>query len=318
MRYLVTGGAGFIGSSIAEALLARGDAVTILDDFSSGREENVSRLAGDVVVVRGDILDAPAREQALRGVGGVFHEAAVASVPESVRDPVRANEVNVTGTVRLLEDARALGIRSFVLASSAAAYGENPALPKHEALLPEPLSPYAASKVAGELYVHAYAHLFGMHAVALRYFNIFGAHQNPASEYAAVVPRFVTRLLRGEAVTLFGDGEQTRDFCHVDNVAAANLLAMDTPAARGQVFNVASGETLTVRALAEHLGRALARPVRFVHEPARPGDIRHSSASIDRATRVLGYAPKVSVEAGLVRVAHAALEAARSAGVEAP
>ncbi|MCA9602158.1 MAG: SDR family NAD(P)-dependent oxidoreductase, partial [Myxococcales bacterium] len=210
MRYLVTGGAGFIGSAIAEALLARGDAVTVLDNLSSGRESNLERLKGDVVFERGDVRDAKARAKALTGVAGVFHEAAVASVGASIADPITCDDVNTRGTLALLEDARAAGIKRFVFAASAAAYGDGPTLPKVETMAPAPLSPYAASKLAGEHYVRSYAHLHGMRTASLRYFNVFGVHQDPNGEYAAVVPKFVDALLAGKAPTVFGDGEQTR------------------------------------------------------------------------------------------------------------
>jgi UDP-glucose 4-epimerase len=279
--------------------------VTILDDFSSGKDANVERLRGDVTVVRGDVIDANLRQKALAHVAGVFHEAAVASVPASIADPVRCNAVNVDATLALLEDARLAGIRGFVLASSAAAYGDNPALPKHESMRPEPMSPYAVSKVAGEHYVSAYAHLHGMHAVALRYFNIFGPHQDPASEYAAVVPRFLSRLLSGTPLTLYGDGEQTRDFCFVDNVAQANLLAMGSATAKGAVINVAAGETITVRQLAHKLAAALGVTPSFEQSPERPGDIRHSSADTALARELLGYRPAVSLDEGVSRIAAA-------------
>jgi len=304
-RYLVTGGAGFIGSSIARALLARGDAVTVLDDLSTGRESNLAGLTGDIELVRGDVCDEEVASRLVHGVRAIYHQAAVASVVASIADPARCDRVNVHGTVVLLEAARRRGVSRFVLAASAAAYGDSPGLPKRESMRPEPLSPYAASKVAAEDYVRVYARLHGMHAVALRYFNVFGPGQDPASDYAAVVPKFVAAIAADKAPVIFEDGEQTRDFCFIDDVVAANLAAIERPEAAGLVINVANGESVSIRELARVIGEIFGSSLEPTFEPARPGDIRHSLADITLAREALGYEPKISVEDGLRRtVAH--------------
>lgn len=305
-RYLVTGGAGFIGSSIAEALLARGDSVVVLDDFSTGREANVASLAGDVEVLRGDVRDEPLLDRAARGCAGIFHEAAVASVVQSVADPLRCDDVNVHGTVKVLEAARRAGIARVVFAASAAAYGDDPELPKRETMRPCPLSPYAASKVAGEHYLRVYAHLHGMKTLALRYFNVFGARQDPNGEYAAVIPKFVQALRAGRSPVVFGDGEQTRDFCHIDDVVSANLAAMSCERAAGQVVNVANGASMSVNELAAEIAKIVGRPdLRPTHAEARAGDVRHSRADITAARDLLGWEPRVKVADGLRRTVQA-------------
>ena len=319
--YLVTGGAGFIGSHITTALVQRGDRVRILDDFSSGRDANLAHLTvgecgsgAPVEVLRGDIVDAAAAARAVVGVRGVFHEAAQVSVPKSVEDPVRSYDVNVNGTLRLLEAARAAGVGRFVFAASSAAYGNSETLPKHEDMVPMPLSPYASGKVAGEHLLRVYAHCYGMHTVALRYFNVFGPRQADDSPYTGVIAIFARALLEGRVPTIFGDGGQTRDFTFVDNVVAANLAAMDGDVRSGEVFNVGAGERISLlelfRAMADVLG-VRAEP-KF--GPERAGDVRHSLASLDRARRDLGYAPRVGWREGLERTLawyRAGYEAAR-------
>lgn len=301
MRHLVTGGAGFIGSHIAAALLARGSSVVVLDDMSSGRDENLAVLSGDVTVIRGDLCDGDVVGRALRGVDAVVHHAAMPSVAASIDDPVRTDEVNVHGTVRLLELARAAGVRRFVFAASAAAYGDDPELPKHEDMRPAPLSPYAVSKVAGEHYVRIFAELYGMQTMSLRYFNVFGPRQDPNSDYAAVIPKFITAMRAGRRPQIFGDGEQTRDFCYVEDVVDANLRALSCEDARGQVVNVAGGEAITINELVGALNRALGTEIAPEHRDPRPGDIRHSRAHVGRARELLGWSPTVGVEEGLRR-----------------
>jgi len=298
---LVTGGAGFIGSNIAERLLSLGESVTILDDFSTGREENLSGLGGDLEVIRGDVCDSATVARAMRGVGAVLHHAAVASVARSIDAPLRCDEVNVGGTLRILEAARAAGVRRVVYAASAAAYGDEPTLPKREDMVPVPLSPYAVSKLAGEHYVTVYAGLHGLHAVALRYFNVFGARQDPASEYAAAIPKFAHAIISGKRPTVFGDGEQTRDFCHVDNVVDANLLALERDEASGHVINIAGGSSVSINALIGMLTGIVGVEGKPRHVEARPGDIKHSRADISNAHALLGWSPRVSVEEGLRR-----------------
>ncbi len=299
MRYVVTGGAGFIGSTIVRALVARGDAVTVVDDFSTGRESNLEGVSGDLEVLRGDVRDARVVARAVRGAQGVVHQAAVASVPASIADPVTCDEVNVGGTVRLLEEARRAGVQRFVLAASAAAYGDEPTLPKREEMLPRPLSPYAASKVAAEHYVDVYATLHGMRAVSLRYFNVYGPRQDPKSQYAAAIPLFVETLLRGAAPRIFDDGEQTRDFCYVDDVVDANLRALASDEARGQVVNVAGGTPITVNELVAAIGRIVGTDLTPTYAPARPGDIKHSVADVTRAKSLLGWTAQTPLDRGL-------------------
>ncbi len=299
MRALVTGGAGFIGSSIARALLARGDDVVVLDDFSTGRESNLEGLSGNLVIERGDVRDLTLVERLVEGVHVIFHQAAMPSVAASVDDPLTCDAINVHGTVGLLESARRSGVERVVFAASAAAYGDDPELPKRESMRPAPLSPYAVSKVAGEHYLRIYAELYGMKTLALRYFNVFGPRQDPASDYAAAIPKFISMLLSGERPRIFGDGEQTRDFCYIDNVVHANLLALECADARGQVVNVADGGAITINALVAELAKICGREVEPLHVDERPGDIKHSRADISLAQSLLGYAPQKSVAEGL-------------------
>lgn len=298
-RYLVTGGAGFIGSHIAETLVKRGDEVRVLDNLSTGRMENLAGIAGRFEFVKGDIRDFETCLRAAEGVVAVFHEAALASVARSVEDPLLANAVNVTGTLNLLVAARAAGVRSFVLASSSAVYGDDPALPKVEGGEGRPVSPYGANKLIGEKYAQTFHLLYGMNTVSLRYFNVFGPRQDPASEYSAVIPLFVTKVLRGERPTIFGDGEQSRDFIHVDDVVRANLLAAGSEAAAGESFNVACGVGTTVNGLLAAINEALATAVEPRYAPPRPGDILHSTADIAKARRLIGFRPGLSFRDGL-------------------
>jgi UDP-glucose 4-epimerase len=300
-RYVVTGGAGFIGSHVAEALLARGDAVTIVDDLSSGRRTNLDRLSGKLDVEHADIGEASVLARVTRGAAGIVHLAAVASVPQSIADPARCTEVNVGGTVQVLEAAHRAGVARVVLAASAAAYGDREEGALSEDAWPRPLSPYAASKIAAEHYLRVYAHLHAMKTVSLRYFNVFGPYQDPQSEYAAVVPKFASRLLAGEAPVVFGDGLQTRDFCYVENVVAANLRALEWEGAAGQVVNIANGGSTTILELARTLAALIGVTVEPVHAEPRAGDVRHSRADITRARELLGWEPAVSVEEGLRR-----------------
>jgi nucleoside-diphosphate-sugar epimerase len=298
-RYLVTGGAGFIGSNIAEALLARGDSVTVLDDFSTGKTSNLEALRGNVDVVRGSVCDSEAVAKALKDVDGVFHLAAVASVTRSIEAPVVTDLVNAHGVLVVLDEARRAGVRKLTFSASSAAYGDDPSLPKHEDMRPLPISTYGASKVAGEHHVHVFSKLHGMQAVALRYFNVFGPRQDPKGEYAAAIPRFVAAFLAGKRPTIFGDGQQTRDFCHVSDVVRANLLAIDTPAAAGEAINIARGESVTIRDLVSMIAAALGVRANPEFAALRAGDIVHSSADISKAHRLLGFVPEVSLSEGL-------------------
>jgi nucleoside-diphosphate-sugar epimerase len=308
-RYLVTGGAGFIGSHIVEALLKRGDAVAILDDFSTGKKSNLdaalkarSPKGPEPRVFEGDLRDAALVRQALAGVTHVLHQAALPSVPRSVAEPFQSHEVNATGTLSLLLAARDAGVRRFVYASSSSAYGDAPTLPKVESQPTAPLSPYAVSKLAGEQYCRIVTPLYGLETVSLRYFNIFGPRQDPESQYAAVIPKFVTAVNEGKSPVVYGDGKQSRDFTYIDNAVQANLLACDAPSpATGLAYNVACGASATLLEVLDLIGRILNKPVKPVHEPPRAGDVKHSLASIDLARRHLSFEPSVGLEEGLRR-----------------
>jgi nucleoside-diphosphate-sugar epimerase len=297
---LVTGGAGFVGSHLTDRLVEEGWSVRVLDDFSSGREANLGRSAGAIELLRGDLRDEALIGEAVRGVEVVFHQAAVPSVPRSVAEPLRTNEVNVTGTLRLLEAARQAGVRRLVFAASSSAYGDTPELPKVETMPANPRSPYALQKYAGEAYCRLYTSLYGLETVALRYFNVFGPRQDPESAYAAVIPKFVTACLEGRAPRIYGDGEQTRDFTFVSDVAHANLLAASAEGAVGHVINVAGGARTSLNRLLEHVKELTGSRVEAVYEAARAGDVRDSLADLRRAEELLGYRPSVDVKQGLV------------------
>jgi len=297
--YLVTGGAGFIGSNIAEALVRRGDRVRVLDDFSTGRRENLADLG--VEVVEGDLRDAAPVRRAVAGVDGVFNQAALRSVPRSVDDPLSSNEVNVTGSLVLLLACREARVRRLVYASSSSVYGDDPTLPKVETLPTQPISPYAVSKLAAEHYCQTFARLYDVETVSLRYFNVFGPRQNPESKYSAVIPRFLAQALAGEPLEVHGDGEQSREFTYIDNVVQANVLAMTTPGVSGEVFNVACGTRHSLLAIADAIAGFLGRRLARNHVAARAGDVRHTQADIGKAERLLGYRPAVDFATGMRR-----------------
>jgi nucleoside-diphosphate-sugar epimerase len=299
--YLVTGGAGFIGSHICERLMRDGHAVRVLDNFSNGKEENLEPIASDIELVRGDVRDRDIVAQAVKGAYVVFHEAALGSVPRSVADPVTTHESNITGTLNILLAARDLGVRRVIFASSSSVYGETPVLPKHEDMKPEPVSPYALSKLSAEQYCGIFHRVYGFETVALRYFNIFGPRQDPESQYAAVVPKFVTAVLGGHHPVIFGDGLQSRDFTYVDNVVEANLLASEAEGAAGRFFNVACGGRYTLLDLLARIKQILASDIEPTHEQPRSGDVRDSQASIEAAKRALGYKVLVDFDEGLRR-----------------
>jgi len=301
--YLITGGAGFIGSSIARALLKRGDKVRVLDNFFSGKRENLADVAADIELIEGDIRDAATVARACAGVEVVYHEAAIPSVPRSLADPISSNDVNIAGTLTVLHEAKKAGVRRLVYAASSSAYGDTPTLPKVETMSPAPLSPYAVGKLAGEHYCAVFAGAYGLETVALRYFNVFGARQDPKSEYAAVIPRFVTAGLAGQGVTIFGDGTQSRDFCYIDNTVEANLAAAVAPAAgaSGRVFNVACGVATTLNDVVKLIGEALGRSIPVTYAERRVGDVKHSLADVSGARARLGYTGAVSFEEGLRR-----------------
>jgi UDP-glucose 4-epimerase len=300
-KVVVTGGAGFIGSALARALVARGDDVSVLDNFSTGKRENLRDVAGRLDVVEGDILDAALLDRVFAGADVVFHEAAIPSVPRSLAAPMPSHNANATGTLNVLEAARRCQVRRVVYAGSSSAYGEPPSLPVVETMAPAPLSPYAVSKLAGEHYLRVYARVFGVQTVTLRYFNVFGPRQDPNSQYAAVIPRFITSALDGRPPTVYGDGEQSRDFCFIDNVIEANLRAADVEGASGKVFNIACGTGTSLNRVLALLGEALGRTVAARHEPGRAGDVRHSLADISQAKVVLGYTAAVNFVTGLER-----------------
>jgi len=300
---LVTGGAGFIGSSLARALIARGDRVRVIDNFSSGKRENLADIADRVELVEGDILDERALARAIEGVELVFHEAAIPSVPKSMAEPIENHAANATGTLRVLEAARRAGIRRLVYAASSAAYGDDPQLPKLETMPPAPISPYGGSKLAGEQYAQIYARAYGVETVCLRYFNVFGPRQDPASEYAAVIPKFITAALAGKQPRIFGDGAQSRDFCYIDNIIEANFKAAvaDARAVSGGVFNIACEQATDLNRVVALIGDFLGQEVSAIYEDERAGDIKHSWADISAARARLGYTAGVSFAEGLGR-----------------
>jgi nucleoside-diphosphate-sugar epimerase len=288
---LVTGIAGFIGSSIARGLLAEGATVRGLDNLSTGHLSNIEEIRGQIDFRQGDVLDEHAVASACQGVDYVFHEAAIPSVPKSVADPIGTNGPNLTGTLNILEASRKAGVKRVLYAASSAAYGDDPTLPKTEAMLPAPLSPYAVQKLAGEHYLASYARVFGLETVALRYFNVFGPRQDPSSQYSGVLARFISLMLAGETPTIFGDGTTSRDFVYIDNVVSANLLAAKAPAVNvsGRVFNVATGRRTTLLQAYEEVKRITGYSGGINHAPEREGDIKHSLADISLAQHAFGY-----------------------------
>ncbi|HKQ70361.1 MAG TPA: SDR family oxidoreductase [Polyangiaceae bacterium] len=302
-KYLVTGAAGFIGSNIVAALTARGQRVRALDNLATGRWGLLTRVVRDaslVETITGDIRDATCVASAMEGIDTVFHQAALGSVPRSIEHPIESDEVNVHGTVTVLERARRAGVRRLLFAASSAAYGDTPTLPKREDMPPGPLSPYAVSKLACENYLKVFASLYGIETLNLRYFNVFGPNQLPEGPYAAAIPRFVLASLKGEPLTIYGDGEQTRDFCFIDNVVRANLLAADTPnKLEGQVVNIAGGRRISLNELVREIGLVFGKKLDVDYAAPRAGDVRHSLADISRARELIGYEPSVKWEDGI-------------------
>jgi nucleoside-diphosphate-sugar epimerase len=305
-KMAVTGGAGFIGSNLAEYLSTLGHSVVVIDDFSTGREENLTgwadKFRNRVQLVRADINETDRTREAFRGVRYLFHQAAIPSVPRSIADPTATNHSNISGTLSVLIAARDAGVRRVVYASSSSIYGDDPGLPKVESRTGRPLSPYALSKKVGEEYCRLFHQLYGLETVCLRYFNVFGPRQDPKSEYAAVIPRFATRLLTRQAPIIYGDGEQTRDFTFVSNIVAANCTAAMHPRAAGEVFNVGCGTRTSLNDLLREMSSILGVTCQPSYQPARPGDVKHSVADVGKAERLLGYTPSVSLREGLVRV----------------
>jgi nucleoside-diphosphate-sugar epimerase len=303
-HYLVTGGAGFIGSNLAYSLVERGEKVRIVDNFATGRQENIAPLVEkhQVELINGSITDAATCARATDGVDYILHQAAIPSVPRSVDDPLGTTEANVNGTVTLLEAARKAKVKRVVFAASSSAYGEKaPGLAKVETMMPDPLSPYAVQKLACENFLRVYYTTYGLETVALRYFNVFGPRQDPKSQYAAVIPNFVTAALKGTPATIYGDGEQSRDFCFIENVVEANLLACAAKGAPGEVMNIACGEATTLLQVIDRIAAVVGKKVPPRHEPPRAGDIKHSLADIGKAERILGYTGAVKFAEGIER-----------------
>jgi nucleoside-diphosphate-sugar epimerase len=299
MRYLVTGGAGFIGSNTVDELVQRGHSVVVLDDFSGGKEENLAEIRNKITIIKGSITDIEVVRKAMHEAEFVLHLAARTSVPRSVKDPLETNRVNVEGTLNVLVAAKEFKVKRVVFAASSAAYGETPTLPKVETMQPVPISPYGVSKCVGELYGQAFLKCYGLETVSLRYFNIFGPRQDPSSPYSGVLAKFCTAFLEDTEPVVFGDGEQTRDFTFVDNAVHANLLACEAPNVAGKVFNVGCGDRISLNQVLAALREVAAKPLRAKYDPPREGDIRDSQADISEARRYLGYEPQVGFLQGL-------------------
>jgi len=297
--FLVTGGAGFIGSHLVRALLKHGRNVRVLDNFATGKRENLAEVADQIDLMEGDIRNAEHCRQAMQDVSVVFHQAAVPSVPKSVEDPRLCHQANIDGTFNVLLAARDAGVKRVVYAASSSAYGDTPTLPKHEQIKPDPKSPYAVAKLLGEYYCRAFHECFGLQTISLRYFNVFGARQDPKSQYAAAVPAFVTAILQDKPPTVYGDGEQSRDFTYIDNVVHANLLAAAAPETHGEAVNIACGQAVTVNEMIRTINNVLGKNVKPVYTDPRPGDVKHSLADIALAKELIGFEPVVDFETGL-------------------
>jgi UDP-glucose 4-epimerase len=304
-NYLVTGGAGFIGSHIVRRLVRQGEKVRIVDNLSTGIEERLNDVKGSIEFLRGDLADEEVSNDAVKGVAWVLHQAAIPSVQRSVKDPIATNRANVTATLNLIESCQKAGVRRLVYAASSSAYGDTEVLPKIETMSPNPLSPYALQKWIGEHYCKLYHSLYGLETISLRYFNVFGPGQDPHSEYSAVVPKFINALLANRPITIFGDGEQSRDFTYVENVVEANLLAAHATAMAGNVCNVGCGERITLNTLIRLLEEIIGVKAKVNYAEAKPGDVRHSLADIMAARHILGYEPKVMLQEGLTRTVEA-------------
>jgi nucleoside-diphosphate-sugar epimerase len=304
-RYLITGGAGFIGSHLVKHVLGAGGNVRVVDNLSTGSAKRLNQIRDSVELVTGDLADNSVAAEVVKDVDYVLHQAAVPSVQRSVVDPVGTNRSNVTATLNLLENSRKARVRRFVYAASSSAYGDTEVLPKSEDMPANPLSPYALQKWVGERYCKLYHELYGLETVSLRYFNVFGPGQDPYSEYSAVIPKFTTKLLAQEPITVYGDGEQSRDFTYIDNVIQANLLALRAPNAPGEVCNIGCGQRVTLNQLIQILEELLKVRAQVTYAPAKPGDVRHSLADITKARRILGYVPETEIEEGLRKTVEA-------------
>jgi UDP-glucose 4-epimerase len=297
--YVVTGGGGFIGSHIVEELLGRNETVRVLDNFSTGKHENVEPFADRAEIIEADIAEAKNLAEFLKGADYVIHQAAIPSVPKSMIDPVKSHHANVDGTLKLLVACREAGVKRVVYASSSSLYGDSPTLPKHEGMMPNPLSPYGAQKLFGEMYCQVFTRAYGLETVSLRYFNVFGPRQDATSQYSGVLALFIPAVLQGRKPTIYGDGLQSRDFTYVKNVAEANLIACKAAGVAGQVFNVACGDRITVNSMLQQINTVTGKDITPIYAEPRSGDIKHSQADITRAKEHLGYQPKVSFAEGL-------------------
>jgi nucleoside-diphosphate-sugar epimerase len=301
MRFVVTGGAGFIGSNTVDELIRRGHSVVVLDDLSAGKEENLAEVRNKISFIKGSITDLEVVRKAMHEADYVLHLAARTSVPRSVKDPIETNRVNIDGTLNVLVAARDAKVKRIVFAASSSAYGETPTLPKLETMQPAPISPYGVTKYVGELYAQVFGRAYGLENVSLRYFNVFGPRQDPNSPYSGVLSKFCTAFLEGTQPVIFGDGEQSRDFTYIENVVQANLLACEAPGASGKVFNVGTGGRFTLNQTLAMLQRFSGVNLEAKYEPAREGDIRDSQADIAQGREILGYNPTVEFEEGLER-----------------
>jgi len=297
--YVVTGGGGFIGSHIVEELLRRNEIVRVIDNFSTGKWENVEPFEGGAEIIEADIAEGKNLPRFLEGADYVIHQAAIPSVPKSILDPVKSHHANVNGTLQLLNASREADVKRVVYASSSSVYGDSPTLPKHEGMMPNPLSPYGAQKLFAEIYCQVFSRAYGLETVSLRYFNVFGPRQDSTSQYSGVLALFIPAVLQSKRPTIYGDGLQSRDFTYVQNVVEANLLACTVPSVAGQVFNVACGDRITVNSMLQQINKITGKDIAPIYADPRPGDIKHSQADITRAKEHLGYQPKISFEEGL-------------------
>lgn len=302
MKYLVTGGAGFIGSNIVEELVKRGESVRVLDNFSTGKRENLKGFEKDVELIEGDIRSYHIVKQAVDGMNVVLHQAALPSVPRSINDPITSNDVIVGGTLNLLDASREAGVKKFVFASSSSIYGDTPVLPKREDMSPNPLSPYAVSKLAAEKYCTVFARVYGLHTIALRYFNVFGPRQDPNSQYSAVIPKFIKLMKEDNRPTINGDGTQTRDFTYVENIVNANLLAATTDCETGIVMNAACSDRIDLNYLVTQINKLMGKSIEPIYGPAQKGDVKHSCADRGLIERKLGWKPTITFDMGLSKL----------------
>ncbi len=299
LRFLVTGGAGFIGSNLVSALLEKGYYVRVLDNFSSGKRENLKLFEKDIDLIEGDIRSYHIVQDSVKKIDIVLHQAALPSVPRSIKDPITSNEVNVNGTLNILEASVSADVKKVIYASSSSVYGDNPVLPKHESMTPNPLSPYAVSKLSGEKYCNVFSRIYGLETIALRYFNVFGPRQDPSSQYSAVIPKFIKAMNSNERPVVYGDGEQSRDFTYVSNIVEANILAAMSDSDSGIAVNCATNGQITLNGLIKHINRILGKNIKPIYEKPRAGDIKHSFADIHLAKEKINYSPVVNFEEGL-------------------